>query len=210
MTLIVRELIAFGANIEFRNYESRTALIIASGEGHVGVVKELIRCRADVNVYDRGNWTALMLTVNSQNKPDDREKIVKMLVVAGANLNARNHLNLTALLCATHNNMGKVIAYLLREGADDSVMDYNGETAFQVAVRQNRPYAVQDAWDEMKGRMNESKVDTVLLSAVVANNTLEVEDEAPLAAFLREVPNAMIMMEGIMSFLIGPMDPRFL
>lgn len=41
-------------------------------------------------------------------------------------------------------------------------------------------------------------------------DTLEVEDEAPLAAFLREVPNAMIMMEGIMSFLIGPMDPRFL
>jgi len=57
----VKWLIEAGVDIEARNNEGRTALMLASRGGHTYVVKLLIEAGANVNVQDNEGSTALML-----------------------------------------------------------------------------------------------------------------------------------------------------
>ena len=64
----------------------------------------------------------------------------------------------------------------------------------------------------MKRRMTPSKLDAVLLSAITAPAPITSNPAAaapPLAEFVHEVLDGLNMMADIMSFLSGPMDPRF-
>lgn len=84
----------------------------------------------------------------------------------------------------------------------------------------NMKKAVYDYQDEIHARRTElislikeqrklcnednrrSTVDTILLSAIAAaNNTVVTESQPPLSAFFQQVPDAMMMMSDIMSFI---------
>lgn len=68
--------------------------------------------------------TPLMSILMSDNIA--KEKIVKMLVEKGANVNSKNELNHTPLMCATYYNSINIVTYLINQGANvNDVNIYN-------------------------------------------------------------------------------------
>ena len=116
------------------------------------------------------------------------------------------------------------MARLLMEGADDTIVDNEGMTAFDYAVHRNRPYGVLDAWEGMKARVSESYIMMALRCALAARNAPAVERPTTLLQnFFQRLSIAetsKIMMQ-IVSLWTGwdpasgadydaDMDPRFI
>jgi len=77
---IVETLIKNGAKINLKDKTGQTALHLASGYGHIKVVNQLLHAGAKVNVKTNQNKTPLMYAIRYP-------KIVKMLLLNGANVN---------------------------------------------------------------------------------------------------------------------------
>ncbi len=60
-------------------------------------------------------------------------------------------------------------------GADDPNVDEEGWAASDMAVSNNRPYGVLDAWEGMKARVSESDIMIALRCALAARNAPAVE-----------------------------------
>jgi len=75
----VKAHIAAGADLEARDSENNTALMIAAKEGYIDIVSKLINAGANVNATDRFGCTALFKAAD-KNHVD----IVKMLIAKGA------------------------------------------------------------------------------------------------------------------------------
>ena len=141
--------------------------------------------------------------------------IVQALLVAGADINISNVHGYTALHYAVYSNHSVCVARLLMEGADDTIIDDDNETAFQIAVGLNRPYAVRDAWEGMKGRLCESKLKIILSSVLIAANNQQTvpvpvidNPTSPLTNFFHK-DGSLNVLESVLRHLCGPMDPRF-
>lgn len=76
---LVKELLKAGANINVRNQEGDTALMIASVRTHDHIVKILLEAEADVNTKNKHGLTALGLAQWCKH-----DEIIKMLKEAGA------------------------------------------------------------------------------------------------------------------------------
>ena len=72
---IVKFLLEEGADIEARNKDSETSLIIAANCGHLSVVKYLVRYDANVNAKDKSDFTPLMRAVK-----EGQFKVVRYLL----------------------------------------------------------------------------------------------------------------------------------
>jgi ankyrin repeat protein len=115
----------------------RTALHNAAGwferEDPLPLVNALIEHGADVNAVDKYGFTALMIAADRTHA-----NVVRRLIEAGASVLARNKGNETALMKAAGaiDNQVEMVTMLLRAGADKTVRDQYGHTAFD-AIRSN-------------------------------------------------------------------------
>ena len=73
-----------GAEINHQSKTGSTALLVASDNGHEGIVKELLIRGAAVDLRSNTGWTALMLS--SQNGFED---IVQALLAKGAKVDSQ-------------------------------------------------------------------------------------------------------------------------
>jgi ankyrin repeat protein len=108
-------------------FQEETALMWASAEGHVEVVKALLKAGADPNLkahvstitnrknadHPSGGFTALMFAVRN-----GHEDVVKALVQGGADLKAKNADGATATIIAIANDRFDLAKELLDLGAD--------------------------------------------------------------------------------------------
>jgi ankyrin repeat protein len=97
-------------DINWQNPEDngKTALIIATRNGHLQVVRELIRAGADVNQSDTHDnvpifWAAMHGFL----------EIANALIQAGADVNKKNSANQTAVFFATQHNQNDVLRLIL-------------------------------------------------------------------------------------------------
>jgi hypothetical protein len=81
--MIIRQLVNEGADINVRDAQGRTALMIAVGRGHFAAVDHLIKLGADVNICDNNGQTALSSVIGDP----QRSGFAKLLVKAGARSN---------------------------------------------------------------------------------------------------------------------------
>lgn len=148
-------LLSHGADARAReDVLGETALIWAAAENHPGVIKTLVAHGADVNgrsnpltfprtefgdgksgrltVLPRGSWVPLMYAAR-QNAPG----ALRALAESGANLNATDPDNMTALLVAIINAHYDAAAVLLDLGADPNIGDTVGMTPLYAAVDMN-------------------------------------------------------------------------
>ena len=88
-------LLIYGANVYDKDSLRRTALFLASANGHTEIVSMLLEKGADVNAKDNNGDTALMWA--SINGHTD---IVAMLLENGADVNVKNNWGSTALIWA--------------------------------------------------------------------------------------------------------------
>jgi hypothetical protein len=108
--------------------DENTALIIASNNGQLEILKYLVEIGADVNSTNKWNSTALILA-----SAKDHFEIVKNLVENEADVNAKDDRGSTALLLASENGHFEIFLYLFENGADVNAKDEDSNTALILA-----------------------------------------------------------------------------
>lgn len=107
----------------------KTALQVASHQGHAPVVRFLLRAGASVNASDTDGDTCLHYGAFG-NQPE----VLDLLIKSGADLNAANRSGCTALHVAAHKQPARCAQLLLAAGADPNTVDLYGDTALHDAI----------------------------------------------------------------------------
>src|SRR6516162_4839199 len=108
----VRKLLDNGADVNARNAEGDTPLILASFYGSPECVELLVEKGADVNAANKAGATPLIRAAT------DYEK-ARLLVAAGANVHARTTLGNTPLILAARRaGNSRTVQLLVQRGAD--------------------------------------------------------------------------------------------
>ncbi|HEU5350187.1 MAG TPA: ankyrin repeat domain-containing protein [Terracidiphilus sp.] len=156
-----------------------SVLIGAATSGNPDVVREILRFHLDLEVRDRQGDTAVIAASkdNSHATEEERAECVRLLVEAGANVNARNRHGNTALhetfLTAVEkellklganvnarNNDGETpifttvdddaIALYIQHGANLAIRNNKGQTAMEAAASDHGPLRVKAFQDALR------------------------------------------------------------
>ena len=111
----------------------RESLVYSAGEGHVDIVRCLLKKGADMNIKDNFGWTALMRAASN-----GHDKVVQVLVDKGADMNIKDRDGWTALIRAAIMGYDKVVQVLVDEGADMNIKNRDGDTALMMAAASGR------------------------------------------------------------------------
>mmetsp|Transcript_95993 Transcript_95993/g.210051 ORF Transcript_95993/g.210051 Transcript_95993/m.210051 type:complete len:1223 (-) Transcript_95993:564-4232(-) len=133
----------------------KTPLIYASTFGHKDVVKYLLsRKEVDVNYTDDTQKAALHHAAKGHKKrkeallatgaPEDttQGEIVRMILDAGADMEARDHNGCTALMFAAANGDGPATQELLKSNANVNVKDFEGHRPLDYAMNYEHEHIV--------------------------------------------------------------------
>ena len=115
---IVKLLIENGADISSRIFNSCTPLHTAVLEKHFEITKLLLQNGADVHakLIDSKNLDNTPLHAACWAQADGQKEIVEILIEFGANVNAEDGFNWTALHLAAKNGFDLVVKVLLTKG----------------------------------------------------------------------------------------------
>jgi len=118
---IIRTLLAAGADQHITTVDGTTPLMVAAGLGR--------------STYNPG----LPRGVRSEGA----EAAVKILVESGANVNAVNEGDFTALHGAAYRGLDEVIEYLVARGANINAREYKGRTPYRLAEGSKQSFQFQ-------------------------------------------------------------------
>ena len=93
--------------------DGNTALIVASENGHKGIVKLLLECGVNVDKKTPNGWTALMKT--SKKGDSNHLEAIELLLRYGAQVDLQNNEGDSALIVATQNSQIEVVINLVRD-----------------------------------------------------------------------------------------------
>ncbi|XP_015601885.1 E3 ubiquitin-protein ligase MIB1 isoform X2 [Cephus cinctus] len=114
-------------------FAGHTALQAASQNGHLEVIKILLRYKADVEIEDKDGDRAVHHAAFG-----DEPGVMALLAGAGADLNARNKRRQTALHVAVNKGHAGVVRTLLELGCHPSLQDSEGDTPLHDAISKKR------------------------------------------------------------------------
>ena len=100
----------------------------AVNQGHIELVRLLVANKATLNQKRNDGWTALHFTANESNKGGDelQAQIAKLLIQAGADIDAQIGNGSSALSIAAANNRPRVAQVLLAAKADSTLASNDG------------------------------------------------------------------------------------
>ena len=124
--------------VNFKQSNGFTPFIIATYNGQVAVAALLIEKGADINAQDRSGNTALMGLCFNGNA-----ELVKLLIKNKVLINQLNFNHASALIFAATFGHAEIIRLLLKAGADKTIKDSNGKTAYDQAVMQGNEAVAQ-------------------------------------------------------------------
>ena len=128
---ILQAIISLVADINASNMDGETALLIACKKGNIDAIDILLNAGADPNIADSVGVTCIQHVVFEVCSKETLQAIISH----GADVNATNKNNLTALMIACMKGNIDVINVLLNAGADHSIVDTDGKTWIHYAVR---------------------------------------------------------------------------
>src|ERR1051326_1392126 len=126
---MVQALLFAKADVNARNEEGQTTLMMLSEKVTSEMVWDLVNAGAKVNLHDKDGDTALISIAEENNV-----EALKALLDAGAKVDASNKDGQTALMKAAANGLVNNVRGLLLAGADVNARDKKGKTALMYAV----------------------------------------------------------------------------
>jgi len=114
---ILKMTLAHGADLKSINRYGGTSLIPASERGHVETVDTLIKAGVAVDHVNRLGWTALLEAVILGNGGERHQKIVALLIEAGADVNLADNDGVTPLQHARGRGYQEIATLLEKAGA---------------------------------------------------------------------------------------------
>lgn len=128
----VEQCLTNNANVNIRDKDLDTPLILAAEQGYNAIVDLLISEGADINLCNRKKQSALILACYEGNFD-----IARKLITNGADVNVIDKFgNSPLMLCAGQNNLG-MIKFLLDHGANPHLKNNKGYSAFSKAYLNN-------------------------------------------------------------------------
>ena len=175
----VKRALQAGADIEAKD-DDWTALIYASVNGRLEVVKYLVSQGANIDGKDNDDWTALIWA--SQN---GRLEVVKYLASQGAKINAKDDDDWTALMRASQNGHLEVVEYLVSQGTNIDTKNKYGDTALMLAKQKNHNEVVnflqeKIAFIKQQGAKDRKRYASGLLVLTKTPQKISVGVSAPL------------------------------
>lgn len=127
---IVSLLLEKGADVNSKDYQGNTPLILAASGGHTELVQLLLEEGADIQAKNNLGWTALMQAAVYRHP-----ETMKFLLSKGAIARdkAENERNITPLMVACDSGVADSVKLLLEHGADPFAVDDVGLTAHKYA-----------------------------------------------------------------------------
>ena len=126
-------------NVELRNAQDESPLMLAAIKGNVQAVKALLERDADVN---KTGWTPLHYAASTGN--DQQTDIVRLLLENYAYIDAPSPNGTTPLMMAAQYGSAAVVQLLLQEGADPAIKNQLGLSATDFALRVSRMEVAND------------------------------------------------------------------
>ena len=126
----IRAMIIHGADVNAMNKCNQTALILASLMGHLDAIDVCLNARADPNSASTNGNTCLHYAVLEGCSIE----CLQTLIAHGADVNAANKYNVTALMKACEKGNIDAINVLLNAGADTNIAGADGDTCLHNAV----------------------------------------------------------------------------
>ncbi len=122
-----------GADINARNENGSTPLLLAVSNGNVNIAELLITQGADINARNSDGNTPLRLALDSQNID---WSIVESLIEKGADINTQNSDGNTPLRLAldSQNIDWSIVESLIEKGADINTVNRSGETTLSLIL----------------------------------------------------------------------------
>lgn len=133
--------------VEARNAQGESALMMAALRGHVPAVRALIARDADVN---KPGWTPLHYAATGTT-PQQAE-IIALLLEQHAYIDAASPNGTTPLMMAVRYGQGDVARLLVQEGADPTLKNELGLTALDFARQADRADMVELMAQAMRRR----------------------------------------------------------
>ncbi len=114
-TNTIRAFVEGGANLNIKNSQGETPLMSSIRHGHKTYIKELMKGNVDVNIPNNEGFTPLMIASLHGNPLNKNTQLVKDLINAGANVNAKDKNKRPVLTFACD---VEIAAELIKAGAN--------------------------------------------------------------------------------------------
>jgi len=133
----VRRSLTAGADVDSRDSEGSTLLMLASHAGNLPLVMALIEAGAGVNACDERGWTPLMKAAYNADLDRGFADVVQALIAAGANIEAPIGYAIRPLMLAAGYGETAVVETLLKAGADVTARNEGGLTALMMVKQKH-------------------------------------------------------------------------
>lgn len=141
---LANELVAKGADVNAQTDLGLTPLMMAARRRRPRIVELLIRSGAAIEARDSTRATALVWAAEGdQDEAGGDPKSIRLLVIAGANVNVQGDMGMTPLMCVSFDNDLDSVRLLLQRGADVNVRDVQGRTALGIAEYAKNDHVAQ-------------------------------------------------------------------
>jgi ankyrin repeat protein len=126
-----------GADVNSRDEEGSTLLMLAASVGNLGMVATLIASGANVNAQDERGWSALTRAVFNAEQNRGFADVAQALIEAGANVEAAISYGVRPLMLAAGYGETAVVEVLLKAGADVLAKNEGGFTALMMVKQKH-------------------------------------------------------------------------
>ncbi len=131
-------LLELGAQVDGKDTDGGTPLMIASEYGHSNLVEILLKAGAEVNLADKHGFTSLIEAL-----VNDHAQIVELLLKAGADVNHNSQGNVTPLMFASVKGNLAMAELLIGYGADVNAKNSQGVTPLIIATNNGHKALVE-------------------------------------------------------------------
>ena len=119
-------------NVNVKNKNGHTPLMVAAAFGHVDAIKKLLEKKANVKMRDNNNTSAMHFAARSGNI-----EIMKILTSQGLDYTSPNGEGITTLHYGVASNNQDAVTFLLSQQVDVNAKNNEGNTPLHIAAEKN-------------------------------------------------------------------------